>query len=66
MKDWARQINVTPCDAIVAGGEIQIVHKVSDLFIQIAPLHGRSAPISLTHQELAELIDAGSFSIEYG
>lgn len=66
MKDWARQINVTPCDAIVAGGEIQIVHKVSDLFIQIAPLHGRSEPISLTHQELAELIDAGSFSIEYG
>ena len=66
MKHESIRLGVTPCDAIVANGKIQVITKVTDLFVQMKALRGGSEPISLTHFELAELIDSGQFSVHYG
>ncbi|GHF05461.1 hypothetical protein GCM10016455_28420 [Aliiroseovarius zhejiangensis] len=60
------RLGITPCDAVVAGGDIHTVEKVNDLFVQIRALHGHAEPLSLTHQELSELVAGGGYAIEYG
>ncbi|MBM1817858.1 transposase family protein [Pseudosulfitobacter pseudonitzschiae] len=66
MKHEAICLGVTPCDAIVANGNIQVITKATDLFIEMKPLRGDAEPISLTHAELSELINSGQFSVQYG
>ncbi|OCX60450.1 hypothetical protein BFP70_17730 [Thioclava sp. SK-1] len=66
MKHEAIRLGVTPCDAIVANGDIQVITKATDLFIEMKPLRGDAGPISLTHAELSELINSGQFSVQYG
>lgn len=60
------RLGVTKCDAVVANRTIQVITKVTDLFVEMKPLRGDTEPISLTHTELSELINSGQFSIQYG
>lgn len=66
MKHEAICLGVTPCDAIIANGNIQVITKATDLLIEMKPLRGDAEPISLTHAELSELINSGQFSVQYG
>ncbi|MDF3414427.1 DDE-type integrase/transposase/recombinase [Sulfitobacter sp. M57] len=66
MKHESVRLGVTTCDAIIANGELHAITKVTPLFVEIKYLRGDREPISLTHAELAELIDGGQFSIQYG
>ena len=60
------RLGVTTCDAIVVRGQIQIISKVTEAFVEHRPLRGDGDPISLSHMELSELIDQGHYSIQYG
>lgn len=66
MKHEPIRLGVTTCDALVANGKIQIITKVTALFIEMKPLRGNTEPISLTHSELSDLINCGQFSVQYG
>lgn len=66
MRHQEIRLGVTPCDAIVANGDIQVITKATDLFIEMKSLRGDVGPISLTHAELSELINSGQFSVQYG
>mgnify|MGYP003624566395 CR=1 FL=1 len=66
MKHEPIRLGVTTCDAIIANGELHAITKVTPLFVEIKYLRGDREPISLTHAELAELINGGQFSIQYG
>lgn len=66
MKHEPIRLGVTSCDAIIANGKIQVITKVTELFVELKPLHGDAEPISLTHSELAALIDSGGHSVQYG
>lgn len=66
MKHQPIRLGVTTCDAIVAGGQINVITKVNALFVEMKALRGDTQPISLTHAELTDLIDRGQFSIQYG
>ena len=65
MKHEPIRLGVTVCDAIVANG-IQVITKVTELFVEMKPLNGDSEGISLTHTELSDLINGGQFSVQYG
>lgn len=66
MKYQAIRLGVTPCDAIVADGEIHVITKVTPFSIEIKRLRGETELTSFTHSELADLIDNGRYSIQYG
>ncbi len=66
MKHEKIRLGVTTCDAVVANGKIYAINKVTPLLIEIKHLRGDQDPITLSHQELAELVDGGQFSIVYG
>ncbi|KJZ18988.1 hypothetical protein, partial [Loktanella sp. S4079] len=66
MKHEPIRLGVTTCDAIIANGELHAITKVTPLFVKMKYLRGDREPISLTHAELAELINGGQFSIQYG
>jgi|GEM_PF-2561558 len=66
MKHESIRLGLTPCDAIVANGNINVIEKATELFVKIKPLRGDANSISLTHRELSELIDSGQFSVQYG
>jgi len=66
MKNMPIQLNLNPSDAVLANGEIQFIQKVTPDFVTILAKHAGAAPQSFTHGELAELIDEGHFSVEYG
>jgi putative transposase len=66
MKHEPIQLGVTTCDAILANGEFKPIKRVTPLLIELMSLRDDQEPISLTHAELAELIDGGQFSIQYG
>jgi len=66
MKHETIRLGVSTCDAIIANSELHAVTKVTPLLVEIKLLHGDREPISLTHAELADLIDGGQFSIQYG
>ncbi|MGH1466567.1 MAG: DDE-type integrase/transposase/recombinase [Cognatishimia sp.] len=66
MKHEPMRLGVTTCDAIIANADLHAVTKVTPLLVEIKPLHSDREPISLTHTELADLIDGGQFSIQYG
>lgn len=66
MKHEQIRLGVTTCDAVIANGEIHAITKVTPLFVEIKILRCDAEPISLTHTELAALIDSSQFSIQYG
>lgn len=66
MKHEPIRLGLTSCDAIIASGQINVITNAGDLFIEMKPLRGESEPISLSHTELAELIDSGQYSVQYG
>jgi putative transposase len=66
MKHETIRLGVTTCDAIIANSELHAVTKVTPQLVEIKLLRGDREPISLTHTELADLIDGGQFSIQYG
>ena len=66
MKHEPIHLGVTTCDAVMADGDIHGVTKVTSEFIEIKRLRGNDGPISLTHSELAGLIDSDKFSVQYG
>ncbi|MBU3034101.1 DDE-type integrase/transposase/recombinase [Tritonibacter mobilis] len=66
MKHETIRLGLTTCDAIVANGEVNIITNVDRMFVEMKPLRVDGRPISFTHTELSELINAGQFSVQYG
>lgn len=66
MKHAPILLGLTPCEAIVASGQLKAITKVTPLLVEIKSLKGDSEPISLTHKELSDLINCGQFSVQYG
>lgn len=66
MKHTPIRLGLTSCDALVGSGEIHAITKATLLSYEIKSLKGDSEPISLTHKELADLINCGQFSVQYG
>ncbi|MES0863265.1 hypothetical protein ABLN87_12995 [Ruegeria sp. SCPT10] len=60
------KLRISTCDAIVARGEVHIVEHAKEHSVQIKALYGDGERVNLTHEELRQLIDEGTFSIEYG
>ncbi len=67
MTAWKTRLNISTCDALVARGELHFVENVSDYSVSIRPMAKQAADaISMTHAELADLIDKEIFTIEHG
>lgn len=66
MKDIHFQLNIGPEDAVVGKGEIHFVQKVTDDTVTLLAKDVGAVPLVFSHGELAELIEDGHFSIEYG
>lgn len=66
MKHEPIQLGVTTCDAVIGSGNIHAILKVTPHFVNLKRLRDDAEPISLTHSELAALIDSNQYSIQYG
>ncbi|MGB0660933.1 MAG: integrase catalytic domain-containing protein [Mangrovicoccus sp.] len=67
MSNNYKKLRLTPCDALVSGGRIYAVVEVTDFFIRIQPLDDADgSQLSISHEELHELVAAEKFSIVYG
>ncbi len=60
------KLRISRCDAVVAQNEVHHVVGVKDRVIQLLATNGDGEIVSFTHDELAELINNGTFTIIYG
>jgi len=60
------KLRISTCDALLSSGKLYLVESSSDLFVKIRSQSGNDDAVSLTHTELSELIDDGTFDLKYG
>lgn len=59
-------LRLSRADAVMANGTLCAVARIDPQFVELHPLDGEDAPISLSHPELLGLLAEGRFSVEYG
>jgi len=60
------KLRISTCDALLSSEQVYLVDSTTNLFVKIRPLHGSGDAVNLTHTELSDLIDDGTFDIKYG
>ncbi|MEY8829640.1 hypothetical protein AB9K34_14730 [Sedimentitalea sp. XS_ASV28] len=59
-------LRLSRADAVIAQGTLCAVERIDLHVVQLRPLGGEDAPISLSHSELMDLLTSGCFEVEYG
>lgn len=59
-------LRLSRADAVIAQGTLCAVARIDSHVVELRPLGGEDAPMSLSHLELMGQINSGNFEIEYG
>ncbi|VDC26338.1 hypothetical protein [Pseudogemmobacter humi] len=59
-------LRLSRADAVIAQGTLCVVARIDPHIVELRPLGGEDAPMSLSHLELLEQLSSGNFEVEYG
>jgi len=66
MKSRPATLRLSECDAILVSGHVNVISEVNEFFIKIHPIQNPGETMSLTHQEVADHLETGQFTLQYG